>query len=145
MVVDEVPGDTEVRERLCWYDPRNPNSLEAVGNEIQRAPRSKGCACDPCSNGTDLLAVEILRLRELLDSQALKKALTSPAAIDADRHSHRCLNCGRTWTCPGDCQTAGGRCLACGSLIADWERQGESIDFRHQATEKGEPPTKATS
>lgn len=74
---DTVLSDTDVRGKLCWYDPRNPNSLEAIGNEIQRAPRSRGCLCDPCCNGIDLLAVEILRLRELLDSQALKKALTS--------------------------------------------------------------------
>lgn len=72
---DTVLSDTDVRGKLCWYDQRNPNTSEWAHGP-QRAPRSKGCSCDPCHNGTDLLAVEILRLRELLDSQALKKALT---------------------------------------------------------------------
>lgn len=41
--------------------------------------------------------------------------------------------------CPGDCETLSGRCLSCGSLCPDWERLGESVDFRHQHTEKGDP------
>lgn len=56
-----------------------------------------------------------------------------------ENHRHRCLNCGREWVCPGDCETLSGRCLSCGSLLPDWERLGESIDFKHQHTEKGEP------
>lgn len=46
--------------------------------------------------------------------------------------------------CPGDCETLSGRCLSCGSLCPDWERLGESVDFRHQHTEKGDPPGAST-
>ncbi len=59
--------------------------------------------------------------------------------MPASVHTHRCQTCQHFWECPGDCQTASGRCLVCGTVLADWERMGESADFRSQFTEKGEP------
>jgi hypothetical protein len=60
----------EVRAHLCWYDPRSPYvpAPRGDGDEIP-APRHVGCGCDPCFQGRDKLAVEIIRLRELLEKK----------------------------------------------------------------------------
>jgi len=53
----------EVRGNLCWYDPQHPYYLD---NEDGRAPREKGCPCDPCFYGRDRLAVALLHYQGIV-------------------------------------------------------------------------------
>lgn len=46
--------ELEIKENLCWFDPRNPNYPE--GEE-----RRDDCHCDNCFYGRDKLANEILK------------------------------------------------------------------------------------
>ena len=50
-------------EKLCQHDPRNPFH----DADDDTAPRD-GCACDNCFYGRDQMALEIIRLRETLES-----------------------------------------------------------------------------
>lgn len=61
-------------EYLCIYDERNPNSeyLIMVDDEDKPKPR-RDCACDNCFYGRDELALEIIRLQEVI-THALKIA-----------------------------------------------------------------------
>jgi hypothetical protein len=66
--MDEGLTEKQVLERLCYYDHRNPywfGEYDSEGDE--REPREQ-CACDNCYYGRDKLALEILRLRALLES-----------------------------------------------------------------------------
>ena len=56
----------EVLENLCTKDPRHPEyeaSYRDYDAEDLPEPRADDCYCDSCFNGTDPLALEILRLR----------------------------------------------------------------------------------
>ena len=53
----------EALEALCYRDPRNPMFLDFYDPEEAEKPRDN-CYCDNCFSGKDLLALEILRLRE---------------------------------------------------------------------------------
>ncbi len=64
----------ELHARLCWYDPRNPDSHRDEGSP---PPRRPGCACDPCFYGRDRLAVTALELLDVKEGllTALKNLL----------------------------------------------------------------------
>jgi len=51
----------KVYESLCIYDPRSPFYYD----DVDRRPRSD-CYCDMCFYGRDKLALEIIRLKELV-------------------------------------------------------------------------------
>ena len=60
-----------ILEYLCCYDDRNPNNIWDDDDEDKPKPRDN-CACDSCYYGKDQLALEILKLRsviEVLDDQ----------------------------------------------------------------------------
>ena len=79
------------RESLCNKDPRNPmfNDLYGVDEETP-VPRG-GCSCDNCFYGRDALSLEIIRLRQSLESRVyqwlLSEGLTlthySPEALQS--------------------------------------------------------------
>ena len=55
----------EIHSNLCAYDKRNPDWNDLHGNDDDdddevREPR-KGCFCDNCFYGRDVLAVELLK------------------------------------------------------------------------------------
>jgi len=56
----------EIKQRLCYYDRRNPDNdldfLEMDEDEINKA--KSNCACDNCFYGRDRLANYILTLLE---------------------------------------------------------------------------------
>jgi hypothetical protein len=55
---------------LCSKDPRHPLFKDIYGDEEPPpVPRDKPCYCDSCFRGKDKLAVEILRLREVIAQQ----------------------------------------------------------------------------
>ena len=57
-----------VNDNLCWHDPE---STYFVPDDSPVMPRAAGCACDNCFYGRDKLALEIMRLEDLLaDSRA---------------------------------------------------------------------------
>ena len=58
-------GTRELYWNLCTYDPRYPLYAETYGGEAEEhrpKPRRKGCCCDPCFQGRDVLAVRVLAL-----------------------------------------------------------------------------------
>ena len=56
----------EIKQNLCYYDKRNPDFLDpdTIGGE-KIEPR-KNCYCDNCFDGNDKLALEIIRLWEVI-------------------------------------------------------------------------------
>jgi len=75
----------EVYECLCYKDQRNPYWQDIYGwqeleSEEIPEPR-KGCFCDNCFSGRDRLALEILKIAELLafnyDIPVVKNFFTS--------------------------------------------------------------------
>jgi hypothetical protein len=48
----------KIKERLCVYDPRNPNGVE-LDEDMERSDR---CYCDCCFYGTARLAHQLLTL-----------------------------------------------------------------------------------
>lgn len=51
---------------LCYYDLRSTNYIEPFEDDDIPVPRLYNCHCDNCFYGNDPLAMEIIRLRELL-------------------------------------------------------------------------------
>lgn len=66
-------SDTELAERLCWYDPRNPMTTGLLLGS-GRAPGDPGCPCAACTFGKHWLADELLLLRELARAVAERQA-----------------------------------------------------------------------
>lgn len=67
--MDEGLMDSEVLGSLCCYDRRNPLWFgDQSYEDADVPPRQHGCGCDNCFYGRDKLAMEILRLRALLES-----------------------------------------------------------------------------
>jgi len=62
---------TEILEKLCSYDKRNPSFYEDEWND-PREPRIKGCACDNCFYGRDELVLELIKLQDELDDKMKK-------------------------------------------------------------------------
>lgn len=52
----------EVYSNLCYYDTRHPDWWEAL------EPRIESCSCDNCFHGRHNLALEIIKMRELLET-----------------------------------------------------------------------------
>lgn len=50
-----------ILEKLCIYDPANPNYTRSDGP--MPPPRQKDCYCDNCFYGRDALAMEAIRLK----------------------------------------------------------------------------------
>jgi hypothetical protein len=50
----------EINKSLCYYDKRNPLFIE------EGMGRSAECACDNCFRGKDKLAIELLRVKEVV-------------------------------------------------------------------------------
>lgn len=61
-------SNLNAREFLCWHDPRHPDGCSGVGcgEDDKCRGRTEHCACDACFRGRDLLAQEILCLRDQL-------------------------------------------------------------------------------
>ncbi len=60
----------EIYSDLCYHDIRNINSYYSDGDddpEDIKPPRQAKCYCDNCFYGRDKLAMEILRLREIIE------------------------------------------------------------------------------
>jgi len=55
----------KIYENLCVKDCRSPYFVEDEYDNIE--PRSKDCYCDNCFYGRDKLAMEILRLKGIVD------------------------------------------------------------------------------
>lgn len=55
-------------DHLCWHDKRYTNRPEDIGDYGE--PRQQSCMCDNCHTGKDALAMEILRLREIVTELA---------------------------------------------------------------------------
>ena len=55
---------TQIRENLCYYDERNPNSVidEWAEEDERREPMEKGCACENCFYGRSVMARELLKM-----------------------------------------------------------------------------------
>jgi hypothetical protein len=51
----------EIKQRLCTYDPRNPDAIE-LDEDMER---SDPCYCDSCFYGTARLAHQLLTLVNL--------------------------------------------------------------------------------
>jgi len=51
--------EKEVKENLCWYDPRNPDYAN-----VEQYKYKGECNCDNCFYGKTKLAKEILSLME---------------------------------------------------------------------------------
>lgn len=61
----------EVYENLCTKDPRSPywSSLYVDDDDDDPPPEPRGdCYCDNCFYGRDKLALEILRLRNIVET-----------------------------------------------------------------------------
>ena len=54
----------EVYENLCSYDKRNPQSEYLLKDIDDERPPRQGCYCDNCFSGRDVLAMEIIRLKQ---------------------------------------------------------------------------------
>lgn len=56
---------SDIYENLCMYDSRNPlyDPIEDID-----WPARTNCYCGSCINGRDKLALEILRLKAVLDN-----------------------------------------------------------------------------
>jgi len=65
--MDEGLPEEQVLWALCSYDKRHPAYDDAYNTE-HYLTRSPWCGCDSCYHGKDALALEILRLRALLES-----------------------------------------------------------------------------
>lgn len=50
-----------ILEKLCIYDPANPNYVKS--EDFMPPPRQKNCYCDNCFYGRDALAMEAIRLK----------------------------------------------------------------------------------
>lgn len=48
--------EQEIKENLCYYDPRNPDGLNAYGNY-----KKEDCSCDNCFYGRAKMAEELLK------------------------------------------------------------------------------------
>lgn len=66
--MDEGLPLEQVLWALCVYDNRYPTYGEVYSREDDPEARSPWCGCDSCFHGKDKLAIEILRLRALLES-----------------------------------------------------------------------------
>lgn len=66
--MDEGLTEEQVLECLCYRDSRNPSSIGRYDDSPEVLEPRKDCYCDPCFTGKDRLAIEILRLRALLES-----------------------------------------------------------------------------
>ena len=53
----------EIKSRLCFYDPRNP---DALFDPYDPEPQPKDCSCDNCFYGRTKLAEEILIIKAQL-------------------------------------------------------------------------------
>jgi hypothetical protein len=57
---------SKITERLCWYDPRNPNHTtdeeEVKDHEEMLKQNGNTCYCDNCFYGRTELANELLKL-----------------------------------------------------------------------------------
>jgi len=70
----------QVYKKLCVYDKRSPYCLEwSCDFGANQKPRD-GCFCDNCSQGRDRLALEILRLKELVEEKERRLL-----CVDADK------------------------------------------------------------
>ena len=72
--------ESEILSFLCYYDIRNPegvNDLEAINEHKEMITRKLKkrkqteyfCPCDNCFYGRTLLATEILRLNQLINTK----------------------------------------------------------------------------
>ncbi len=69
---------TQILEKLCYYDARNPNGVidEFDGAEIIESHKRQMlkphayCSCDNCFYGRDEMAQNMLKSYELLESAA---------------------------------------------------------------------------
>lgn len=67
----ELVSHEEVFNYLCWYDRRHPQWAEVhemLDPEDIREPR-QDCSCDNCFYKRDVLAREIIRLRESISTE----------------------------------------------------------------------------
>ena len=55
-------------EKLCTKDPRYPMFNDIHGDDDEKPTPRQGCACDNCFYGRDAMALEIIRLRKMLDA-----------------------------------------------------------------------------
>ena len=65
----------EIYENLCHYDTRHPLYSDLIEccylpDEEPRKPRQSDCACDSCHRGTDKLAVELLKMKDIFFESA---------------------------------------------------------------------------
>lgn len=62
--------DNEIREKLCYYDLRNPDGIsifaskEEIDEEGYGNHRREGCSCDNCFYGRTILAEELLKFKK---------------------------------------------------------------------------------
>lgn len=63
----DLPDPTE---NLCYHDPRSRDYSPPDEDDEPREPRVN-CCCDDCFYRRDPLALEIIRLRGLLDSHRI--------------------------------------------------------------------------
>lgn len=74
----KILTDEDLMLCLCSYDPRNPIMKESIeigvyDDEDLPKPR-EDCWCDSCFYGRDILALEIIRLREKQNARLIEKA-----------------------------------------------------------------------
>lgn len=50
----------KIYQNLCYYDKRNPN------NDLENGNEKENCYCDNCFYGRNILALEILRLNDII-------------------------------------------------------------------------------
>ena len=55
-------------EKLCIHDPRSPYFNPPVDPEDFLQEARDNCFCDNCFYGRDAMALEIIRLRKMLDA-----------------------------------------------------------------------------
>lgn len=56
---------TQITEKLCYYDKRNPYGHHIFSDEELQRPEK--CSCDNCFYGRTKLAEELLNLLEEID------------------------------------------------------------------------------
>lgn len=54
----------DVKAKLCWYDPENPNYDKDSYEDGDRPEPRKDCHCDNCFYGRDRLARHILSISD---------------------------------------------------------------------------------
>lgn len=67
-------------EKLCICDKRHPYHDTEYADEIPR----QGCACDNCFYGRDKLALEIIRLQEMLKEYQSVQANSERPQLNTD-------------------------------------------------------------